>query len=76
MEPNPFTHTFTFDFGGVQVSGEVEFTGDIINMDIKQAGVPLKAETMQLILDFFYLTKKITTAGGDIRQIKIKTKAV
>lgn len=71
-----FTHTFIFDFGGVQVSGDVDFTGDIVNLNIKQAGVPLKAETMQLILDFFYLTKKITASGGDVRQIKIKTKAV
>lgn len=71
-----FTHTFLFDFGGVQVTGDVDFTGEVINMDIKQAGVPLKAETMQLILDFFYLSRKITAASGDIRQIKIKTKAV
>ena len=75
MEPDIFTHTFEFDVDGVIVKGEVEFNTDKkISMDIKQAGVPLQAETLDIILQMFDLIKEIENANGVINLVKIKKK--
>ena len=77
ISPDIFTHTFEFGFADVTIKGEVEFdTDDVVSMDITQAGIPLRADTLAFMLDFFDLIKQIKDTGGYIKNIKIKTKAV
>lgn len=75
MEPDLFTHTFEFNINGVVVKGAVEFDSDNkVSMEITQTGIPLQSETLQYILDFFDLIKKIKDSDGTINLIKIKKK--
>lgn len=76
MADDIFTHTFEFNMDGVEVKGDVEFDSDKeVSMDIKQSGIPLKADTLQLILDFFNIIRNITELSGGVKLIKIKEKA-
>ena len=75
MAEDIFTHEFKFDIAGVTVEGEVEFdTDNQVSMSITQAGIPLKANTLQIILDIFELMKELHETDNKIKLVKIKTK--
>ena len=75
MTQDIFTHDFKFDVANTIVSGEVEFdTDNEVSMNIKQAGIPLKADTMQIILDIFELLKQLHETDNFIKVVRIKKK--
>jgi len=75
MVQDMFTHDFKFDMANTTLKGEVEFNTDQeVSMEIKQAGIPLKTDTMQVVLDIFELLKELIENGETINLIKIEKK--